>query len=66
MTIQEIKKTIRERNKEGNYAQATYEQLSLEIDKLSHPDRIVLREELGNIPLPRNLFFDYKTQQWID
>ena len=39
-----------------------------EIDKLSHAERKAIRTHLEkeSIPLPQNLYFDYKTQTWID
>ena len=37
------------------------------INTLSHADRITVRTqaELEGLPLPRNLYFDYSTQEWI-
>jgi hypothetical protein len=36
------------------------------IDNLEYEERINIREVLHDIPLPKNLFYDYTLQQWID
>ena len=37
------------------------------VDNMSHRDRITLRNELpADCPQPRNLWFDYRRQVWIE
>lgn len=38
------------------------------INKLSNKDRVILRQALIELklPTPRNLYFNYETQTWID
>ena len=35
------------------------------IDSLSHAERKLVRELLGEAPMPRNLTYDYVTQEWL-
>ena len=38
-----------------------------EIDGLSWRERVIVRHEVGdNYPQPRNLYYDYERQEWID
>ena len=43
----------------------------LAIDALPHGERVRVRQIVGemygpDVPLPRNLYYDYATQVWID
>ena len=42
--------------------------VAADIDTLGHALRITIRRELErrSIPTPRNLYFDYKKQMWIE
>ena len=42
--------------------------VAADIDTLGHTLRITIRHELERraIPTPRNLYFDYKKQMWIE
>lgn len=53
---------------EGGYSPEFYA-LSDAVDSLSHKERVQLRAALvdaGETRLLRNLYYDYKTQTWID
>lgn len=63
MTL-ETARNILERGQTGEIGQDEFQRLAAYIDGLSHDERRTLRKGLDISP--RNLWFDYERQEWIE